>query len=94
MQRHDARRSRCLRTRGLRAAGGRLVRDLVCRLIIDAQDVLITLVAPAGTEPAVDAVAYWKLVALPTGEDPLDALIPRPAAACGEPRGLEFHLDD
>jgi Mycothiol maleylpyruvate isomerase N-terminal domain len=73
---------------------GWLVRDLVCHLVIDAQDVLITLVTPAGTEPTVDAVTYWKLVEPPTGEDPLDALIPRLAAAYGEPRWLTFHLDD
>ena len=73
---------------------GWLVRDLVCHLVIDAQDVLITLVTPADTEPTVDAVTYWKLVEPPTGEDPLDALIPRLAAAYGEPRLLKFHLDD
>ncbi|MGV4981169.1 maleylpyruvate isomerase N-terminal domain-containing protein [Streptomyces sp. NRAIS4] len=73
---------------------GWLVRDLVCHLVIDAQDVLITLVTPADTEPTVDAVTYWKLVEPPTGEDPLDALIPRLAAAYGEARWLKFHLDD
>ncbi|MFI1302635.1 maleylpyruvate isomerase N-terminal domain-containing protein [Streptomyces sioyaensis] len=73
---------------------GWLVRDLVCHLVIDAQDVLITLVTPAETEPTVDAVTYWELVEPPTGEDPLDALIPRLAVAYGEPRWLKFHLDD
>jgi hypothetical protein len=73
---------------------GWLVRDLVCHLVIDAQDVLITLVTPAEAEPTVDAVTYWNLVEPPTGEDPLDALIPRLAAAYGEPRWLRFHLDD
>jgi hypothetical protein len=73
---------------------GWLVRDLVCHLIIDAQDVLITLVTPAEAEPTVDAVTYWDLVEPPTGEDPLDALIPRLAAAYGEPRWLKFHFDD
>ena len=73
---------------------GWLVRDLVCHLIIDAQDILITLVTPAGTEPTVDSVTYWVLVEPPTGEDPLDALIPRLAAAYGEPRWLKFHFDD
>ncbi|MBE1530690.1 maleylpyruvate isomerase N-terminal domain-containing protein [Actinomadura algeriensis] len=73
---------------------GRLVRDLVCHLIIDAQDVLITLVTPADTEPTADAATYWNLVDPPTGDDPLDALIPRLAAAYGEPRLLKFHLDD
>ncbi|MGP3965319.1 maleylpyruvate isomerase N-terminal domain-containing protein [Nonomuraea sp. 3N208] len=74
---------------------GWLVRDLVCHLVIDAQDVLITLVTPAETEPTVDAVTYWDVAETPpTGEDPLDALIPRLAAAYGEPRLLKFHLDD
>ncbi|ANP52540.1 hypothetical protein J2Z21_000024 [Streptomyces griseochromogenes] len=73
---------------------GWLVRDLVCHLVIDAQDVLITLVTPAETEPTVDAVTYWQLVGPPTGDDPLDALIPRLAAAYGEPWLLRFHLDD
>ncbi|MFF4208184.1 maleylpyruvate isomerase N-terminal domain-containing protein [Streptomyces sp. NPDC001796] len=73
---------------------GWLVRDLVCHLVIGAQDVLITLVTPAETEPTVDAVGYWNLVEPPTGEDPLEALIPRLAAAYGEPRWLKFHFDD
>ncbi|WP_407555082.1 maleylpyruvate isomerase N-terminal domain-containing protein [Streptomyces sp. Pv4-95] len=73
---------------------GWLVRDLACHLVIDAQDVLITLVTPTEAEPTVDAVTYWELVEPPTGEDPLDALIPRLAAAYGEPRWLKFHLDD
>ena len=73
---------------------GWLVRDLVCHLIIDAQDVLITLVTPADTEPTVDSVSYWNLVEPPTGEDPLDALIPQLAAAYGEPKWLKFHFDD
>jgi hypothetical protein len=73
---------------------GWLVRDLVCHLVIDAQDVLITLVTPAEAEPTVDAVTYWKLVDPPTGDDPLDALIPRLAAAYGDPALLKHHLDD
>ncbi|KAF4409882.1 MULTISPECIES: maleylpyruvate isomerase N-terminal domain-containing protein [Streptomyces] len=74
---------------------GWLVRDLVCHLVIDAQDVLITLVTPAGTAPTADAVTYWDVTGTPpTGEDPLDALIPRLAAAYGEPGLLKFHLDD
>ncbi|WP_067284734.1 maleylpyruvate isomerase N-terminal domain-containing protein [Streptomyces jeddahensis] len=74
---------------------GWLVRDLVCHLIIDAQDVLITLVTPAETEPTRDAVTYWDVAETPpTGEDPLDALIVRLAAAYQEPRLLKFHLDD
>jgi uncharacterized protein (TIGR03083 family) len=73
---------------------GWLVRDLVCHLIIDAQDVLITLVTPAETEPTRDAVTYWDIVAAPTGDDPLDALIVRLAAAYEEPRLLKLHFDD
>jgi hypothetical protein len=74
---------------------GWLVRDLLCHLIIDAQDVLITLVTPTEDEPTHDAVTYWNVSATPpTGEDPLDALIVRLAAAYEEPRLLKFHLDD
>ncbi|NUT39911.1 MAG: maleylpyruvate isomerase family protein, partial [Thermoactinospora sp.] len=46
---------------------GWLVRDLVCHLVIDAQDVLITLVTPAAAVPTADAFTYWKLVEPPTG---------------------------
>jgi hypothetical protein len=74
---------------------GWLVRDLVCHLVIDAQDVLITLVTPAESEPTVNAVTYWKVGhEPPTGDDPLDALIVRLAAAYEEPHLLKFHLDD
>jgi uncharacterized protein (TIGR03083 family) len=74
---------------------GWLVRDLVCHLIIDAQDVLITLVTPTEAEPTRNAVTYWEVAdAPPTGDDPLDALIVRLAAAYEEPRLLRFHFDD
>ncbi len=74
---------------------GWLVRDLVCHLVIDAQDVLITLVTPADTPPTRDAVTYWTVTQTPpTGDDPLDALIVRLAAAYEEPWLLKFHLDD
>ncbi|WP_406464257.1 maleylpyruvate isomerase N-terminal domain-containing protein [Streptomyces sp. NBC_01622] len=74
---------------------GWLVRDLVCHLVIDAQDVLITLVTPADTEVTRDAVTYWAVSRTPpTGDDPLDALIVRLAAAYEEPGLLKFHLDD
>ncbi|MBG0857300.1 maleylpyruvate isomerase N-terminal domain-containing protein [Streptomyces spinoverrucosus] len=74
---------------------GWLVRDLVCHLVIDAQDVLITLATPADTEPTRNAVTYWEIADMPpTGDDPLDALIVRLAAAYEEPRLLKFHLDD
>ncbi len=73
---------------------GWLVRDLVCHLVIDAQDVLITLATPVDAEPTRNAVTYWEVVSPPTGEDPLDALIVRLAAAYGDPALLKFHLDD
>src|SRR5207247_2952324 len=69
---------------------GWLVRDLVCHLVIDAQDVLITLVTPADTEPTRDAVTYWNVSdEPPTGDDPLDALIVRLAAAHEQPSLLK-----
>lgn len=74
---------------------GWLVRDLVSHLIVDAQDVLITLVTPADGEPTRDAVTYWDVTSTPpTGEDPLDALTVRLAAAYEETWLLKFHLDD
>jgi uncharacterized protein (TIGR03083 family) len=74
---------------------GWLVRDLVCHLVIDAQDVLITLVTPVDAEPDRDAVTYWEVSNTPpTGDDPLDALVVRLAAAYEEPALLAFHLDD
>ncbi len=74
---------------------GWLVRDLVSHLVIDAQDVLITLVTPTDAEPTRDAVTYWEVADTPpTGDDPLDALIVRLAAAYEDPGLLKFHLDD
>ncbi|GAA4985641.1 hypothetical protein HD597_011076 [Nonomuraea thailandensis] len=73
---------------------GWLVRDLACHLVIDAQDVLITLATPRDGAPTRNAVTYWDLVEPPTGDDPLDALTVRLAAAYQEPRLLKFHLDD
>ncbi|MBP2330186.1 uncharacterized protein (TIGR03083 family) [Kibdelosporangium banguiense] len=74
---------------------GWLVRDLVCHLVIDAQDVLITLVTPTEAEVTRDAVTYWEVAGTPpTGQDPLDALIVRLAAAYEQPWLLKFHLDD
>jgi mycothiol maleylpyruvate isomerase-like protein len=71
------------------------VRDLVCHLIIDAQDVLITLVTPTDAEPTRNAVTYWDVSdSALTGQDPLDALIVRLAAAYEEPQLMKFHLDD
>ncbi|GAA0639231.1 maleylpyruvate isomerase N-terminal domain-containing protein [Sporichthya brevicatena] len=74
---------------------GWLVRDLVCHLVIDAQDVLITLATPAAGPATRDAASYWTVGnAPPTGDDPLDALTVRLAAAYEDPALLQFHLDD
>ncbi|TWF78758.1 mycothiol maleylpyruvate isomerase-like protein [Pseudonocardia hierapolitana] len=73
---------------------GWLVQDLVYHLIVDAQDVLITLVTPTDAEPTRNAVTYWDVVDAPAGDDPLAALTVRVAAAYGEPGLLRFHLDD
>ncbi|MBB6080740.1 maleylpyruvate isomerase N-terminal domain-containing protein [Streptomyces paradoxus] len=74
---------------------GWLVRDLVCHLIVDAQDVLITLATPSDREPTRDALTYWDISGTPpTGDDPLDALTVRLAAAYEDPQLLKFHLDD
>ncbi|MCX2729675.1 maleylpyruvate isomerase N-terminal domain-containing protein [Saccharopolyspora sp. NFXS83] len=74
---------------------GWLVRDLACHLVIDAQDVLITLAAPVDEAATRDAATYWDASdSPPTGDDPLDALTVRLAAAYQEPWLLQFHLDD
>lgn len=76
---------------------GWLIRDLVCHLIIDAQDVLITLATPDDSPPTRNAVTYWEVAeALPPDDpvDPLSALTVRLAAAYGDPSLLKFHLDD
>jgi hypothetical protein len=39
-------------------------------------------------------VTYWRVVEPPTGDDPLDALTVRLAAAYEQPGLLKFHLDD
>ncbi len=78
---------------------GWLVRDLVCHLVIDAQDVLITLVTPADADggTTVDATTYWQVSNDPPAvgdEDPLAALTVRLAAAYEDMALLKFHLDD
>ncbi|MFI2611030.1 maleylpyruvate isomerase N-terminal domain-containing protein [Kitasatospora sp. NPDC018619] len=74
---------------------GWLVRDLVCHLVVDAQDVLITLVTPSPAEPTRDAASYWEVrPEPPDGQDPLAALTVRLAAAYGDPALLRFHLAD
>jgi hypothetical protein len=48
-----------------------------------------------GAKPARDAVTYWNVSGTPpTGEDPLDALVVRLAAAYEDPGLLKFHFDD
>ncbi len=59
---------------------GWLVRDLVCHLVIDAQDVLITLASPAESEPTRDAVTYWDLGPLVWIRPGSRALVPHLAA--------------
>lgn len=74
---------------------GWLVRDLLCHLVIDAQDVLITLATPAETAPTADALSYWTpRPTAPDGTDPLDALTVRLAAAYEDPSLLRGHLED
>jgi hypothetical protein len=71
------------------------VRDLLCHLVIDAQDILITLATPSSEEPTRDAATYWEVSQTPpTGKDPLDALVVRLAAAYEQPHLLKHHLDD
>jgi hypothetical protein len=72
---------------------GWLVRDLVCHFVIDAQDVLITLVTPTADPVTHDSVTYWKVAHEPS-DDPLSALTVRLAAAYGEPWMLKHHVDD
>lgn len=70
----------------------------MCHLVIDAQDVLITLATPADTEPTRDAATYWEIADRPPSDDdpvdPLDALVVRLAAAYEQPSLLTLHLDD
>ena len=71
------------------------VRDLVSHLIIDAQDLLITLSTPADTAPSHDALSYWTPSPIPPdGTAPGDALTVRLAAAYEDPALLRAHLDD
>ncbi|GAS89500.1 maleylpyruvate isomerase N-terminal domain-containing protein [Mycolicibacterium brisbanense] len=71
------------------------VQDLLCHLVIDAQDILITLATPTDDEPTHNAATYWEIThTLPSGQDPLDALTVRLAAAYEDPDLLKHHLDD
>lgn len=74
---------------------GWLVRDLVGHLVIDAQDVLITLATPAENTPTADALSYWTPTPTPPdGTAPHDALTVRLAAAYEDPGLLRDHLED
>jgi hypothetical protein len=74
---------------------GWIVRDLVGHLVIDAQDVLITLATPAESAPTADALSYWTPTPTPPdGTDPHDALTVRLAAAYEDPGLLRDHLED
>ncbi|MGP9537304.1 maleylpyruvate isomerase N-terminal domain-containing protein [Brachybacterium sp. AOP43-C2-M15] len=74
---------------------GWLVRDLVGHLVIDAQDVLITLATPADSAPTADALSFWTPTATPPdGTHPLERLTVRLAAAYEEPDLLRDHLED
>ena len=74
---------------------GWLVRDLVGHLVINAQDVLITLATPAETAPTADALSCWTPTPTPPdGTDPHDALTVRLAAAYEDPGLLRDHLED
>ncbi len=73
---------------------GWLVQDLVFHLVLDAQDVLITLVTPTDAAPTMDAVTYWQPADLPTGVDAETAFVRRGAAAYRDADGLRRHFDD
>lgn len=80
---------------------GWLVRDLLCHLVLGAQDVLITLSTPAETAPTADALSCWTPRATPPdgtatpGEpDPSEALTVRLAAAYEDPALLRAHLEE
>jgi len=52
-------------------------------------------VTPVDEKPPRNALTYWEVAETPpTGDDPLDTLIVRLAAAYEEPRLLKFHFDD
>lgn len=71
------------------------VRDRVSHLVLDAQDLLITLSTPADTAPSHDSLSYW--TPSPTSPDstsPTDALTVRLATAYEDPAVLRAHFED
>lgn len=76
---------------------GWLVRNLLCHLVLGAQDVLIALATPAETAPTADALSFWTPRPIPPdgqGHDPRAALTVRLAAAYEDPALLRGHLED
>lgn len=74
---------------------GWLVRDLASHLVIDAQDVLITMATPAEDAPTADALSYWTPTPTPPdGTDAHDELTVRLAAAYQDRDLLQGHLED
>lgn len=69
------------------------VQDLVSHLVLDAQDVLITLSTPADSAPTHDALSYWTPSPTPPdGQSPRDALTVRLASAYEDPALLRGHF--
>ncbi|MBB4684724.1 maleylpyruvate isomerase N-terminal domain-containing protein [Amycolatopsis jiangsuensis] len=74
---------------------GWLVQDLVVHLIIDAQDILITLASTTGAPPTLTAQSYWQRSGeAPDGTDAESAFVRRSAAAYGTTAWLLHHFDD
>ncbi|GAB3375518.1 maleylpyruvate isomerase N-terminal domain-containing protein [Amycolatopsis echigonensis] len=74
---------------------GWLVQDLVFHLVIDAQDILITLATPSEAEPTHTAAEYWELSTdLPTGTEPESLFTRRAAVSYGTTAWLAHHFDD
>ncbi|RJQ85239.1 maleylpyruvate isomerase N-terminal domain-containing protein [Amycolatopsis panacis] len=76
---------------------GWLVQDLVAHLIIDAQDVLVTLASTTTTTaPAtLTETSYWQPAGeAPDGTDEESAFVRRSAAAYGTTAWLHHHFDD
>ncbi|MFB9923824.1 maleylpyruvate isomerase N-terminal domain-containing protein [Amycolatopsis halotolerans] len=74
---------------------GWVVQDLVFHLVIDAQDILITLATPAEGEPTHTAAQYWEIgTDLPTGMDEEGLFTRRAAVSYGTTAWLAHHFDD
>lgn len=74
---------------------GWLVQDLVAHLIIDAQDVLVTLASTTTAPATLTETSYWQPAAeAPDGTDEESAFVRRSAAAYGTTAWLHHHFDD